>query len=100
MIMVSVCLPSDASHNTYHLTWVSLPSTWSISSRLLQQSTAATPYLVRGVSPHGCLSDLERGVALLGPLCPCSHHSLDVGLILSAVAPDLGCGVAPPGRRL
>ena len=29
-----------------------LPWTWGISSRLLQQSTAAAPYLGRGVSPH------------------------------------------------
>ena len=29
-----------------------LPWTWVISSRLLQQSTAAAPYLGRGVSPH------------------------------------------------
>ena len=30
-----------------------LPWTWGISSRLLQQSAAAAPYLRRGVSPHG-----------------------------------------------
>ena len=30
--------------------------TWGISSRLLQQSAAAAPYLGRGVSPHGCPS--------------------------------------------
>ena len=29
---------------------------WGISSRLLQQSTAAAPYLGRGVSPHCCPS--------------------------------------------
>ena len=29
-----------------------LPWTWGISSRLLQQSAAAAPYLGRGVSPH------------------------------------------------
>ena len=29
-----------------------LPWMWGISSRLLQQSTAAAPYLGRGVSPH------------------------------------------------
>ena len=31
----------------------------------------------------------------LSLLCPCSHHSLDVGLLLSAATPDLGGGVAP-----
>ena len=33
-----------------------LPWTWGISSQLLQQSAAATPYLGRGVSSHGCPS--------------------------------------------
>ena len=40
------------SCNTYHLTWVFLPWAWGISSRLLQQSAAAAPYLGQGVSPH------------------------------------------------
>ena len=31
-------------------------------------------------------------------LCPHSHRSLDVGLVLLASAPGLGCGVAPLGR--
>ena len=51
-----VCLPSDAFHNTYHLTWVSLTLVWGISSWLLQQSAAAAPYLGRGLSPHSCPS--------------------------------------------
>ena len=38
-----------------------LPWTWGISSRLLQQSAAAAPYLGRGVSPHSASPDLERG---------------------------------------
>ena len=33
-----------------------LPWMWGISSRLLQQSAAAAPYLGWGVSPHGCPS--------------------------------------------
>ena len=33
-----------------------LPWMWGISSWLLQQSTAAAPYLERGASPHGCFS--------------------------------------------
>ena len=33
-----------------------LPWMWGISSRLLQQSTAAAPYLGQGVSPHRCPS--------------------------------------------
>ena len=47
-----VC-PLMPSCNTYHLTWGFLLSwTWGISSQLLQQSTAAAPYLGRGVSPY------------------------------------------------
>ena len=67
-------------------------------------------YLGRGVSFHGCsskaqalllildegylltapLSDLQRGIAPLGPPAPRSHWSLDVGLLLLAASPDLG----------
>ena len=39
------------SCNTYHLGFL-LPCTWGISSLLLQQSTAAAPYLGWGESPH------------------------------------------------
>ena len=61
------------SHNTYHLTWLSLtldvwyllPWTWSVSSCLLQQSSAAASTLDEVTPP-----DLERGVASLGPLAP------------------------------
>ena len=81
MIMVSVCLPSDAL--SQHL-----PSHLGFS------------YLGRGVSLHGCSSkaqlllltldevappDLECGVAPLGPPAPVQP-------------PLLGCGVAPLGR--
>ena len=44
--------PLMPSCNTYHLIWVSLILAWDISSRLLQQSIAAVPYLGRGVSPY------------------------------------------------
>ena len=86
MIVVSVCLPSDAL--SQHL-----PSYLGFS------------YLGRGLSLHGCSSkaqpllltlgegyllmatppDLERGVAPLGPLVPMQP-------------PLLGGGVAPLGR--
>ena len=81
MIMVSVCLPSDAllPHLSSHLGF---------------------SYLGRGVSLHGCSSkaqpllltldevaspDLEHGVAPLGPPAP-------------KQPPLLGCRVAPLGR--
>ena len=46
-----VCLLMP-SCNTYHLTWVSLTFDVGYLSQLLQQSTAAAPYLGWGVSPH------------------------------------------------
>ena len=61
-----------------------LPWMWGISSRLLQQSAAAAPYLGQGVSPHSAPPDLERGVAPLGLPAPMQ-------------LPLLGCGVAPLG---
>ena len=89
--MVSVCLPSDAL--SQHL-----PSFLGFS------------YLGRGVSLQSCSSKaqlllltLDEGISsgpplltlnvewlLLALLHPCSHHSLDMGLLLWAAAPDLG----------
>ena len=43
--MVSVYLPSDALTTPTVLLGFLLPWAWGISSRLLQQSTAAAPYL-------------------------------------------------------
>ena len=78
----------------------------------------ALSYLGHGESLHGCSSkmqpllltldegylltasrsDLQRGIAPLGPPVPAQPRSLDVGLVLPAAAPDLGCGVTPcPG---
>ena len=98
LIMVSVCLPSDAL--LQHL-----PSYLGFS------------YLGRGVSLHGCSSkaqpllltldegylltgtrpDLERGVASLGP--PAPVQPLLLGWLLPATTPGLGCGVAPQGHH-
>ena len=50
--MVSVYLPSDALLQHLPSHGFLLPWTWGICSRLLQQSTAAAPYLGQGVSPH------------------------------------------------
>ena len=53
--MVLVCLPSDvlSQHLPSYLGFSYLGYlTWGISSRLLQQSTAAAPYLGWGVSSH------------------------------------------------
>ena len=63
MILVSVCLPSDA-----------------LSQRLL--SYWGFSYLGRGVSLHGCSSKVQ-----LMPL------TLDMGCLLTAAAPDFGRGI-------
>ena len=68
------------SCNTYHLTWVSL--------------TLEEGYLLTATLP-----DLQRGITPLGPSAPEQQGSLDVGLVLPAATPGLGCGVAPPDRR-
>ena len=65
MIMVSVCLPSDA-----------------LSQHLL--SYLGFPYLGHGVSLHGCSSKAQS--LLL---------TLDEGYLLTATPPDLEHGVAP-----
>ena len=63
-----MCLPSDASRNSYRLTWVSL--------------TLDVGYL----SLHGCSSKAQ-------PLL----LTLDEGYLLTATPPDLERGVAPLG---
>ena len=69
VIMISVCLLSDA---------------------LLQHllSYLGFSYIGRGVYLHGCSSKAQ--LLLL---------TLDEGYLLTAAVPDLGCGVAPLGRR-
>ena len=46
--------------------------TWDISSRLLQQSAAAAPYLGRGVSPHSCPSWPWTWSSSSRPSCACA----------------------------
>ena len=97
--MVSVCLPSDAllEHLSSYLSF---------------------SYLGRGVFLHGCsskaqlllltldegylltaaLRDLQLGIAPLGPPEPTQPLLFGRGLLFLAAAPDLGRGVAPPGR--
>ena len=67
MIMVSVCLSSDA-----------------LSQHL--PSYLGFLYLGRGISLHGCSSKAQ-------PLL----LTLDEGYLLTATPPDLECGVAPLG---
>ena len=67
VIMVSVCLPSDAllQHLLFYLGF---------------------SYLGRGVSLHGCSSKVQPLLLIL-----------DEGYLLTTAHPDLECGVAPLG---
>ena len=61
------------------------------SSWLLQQSTAAAPYLGQGVSPHHCPSwPSTWDSSSKALLRPCSHGSWEVGLVFPAATPGLG----------
>ena len=64
-----------------------LPWAWGISLQLLQQSTAAAPYLGRRY-----LLTLNMEQLLSALLHPCSCRSFNVGLLLSSASPDLGRG--------
>ena len=101
VIMVSVCLPSDAllQHLPSYLGFsylrhgVSLHSCCSKVQLLLL--TLDKGYLLTAAPP-----DLQRGMAPLGPLAPGQPLLLGCGQLLPAAAPDLGHGVAPLGRSL
>ena len=71
MIVVSVCLPSDALSQRYHLIWVSL------TLDVVYLFTAAPAKCIR------CSLPWTRDISSLPPLL-----TLDVGLLLSAAAPD------------
>ena len=75
-MMVSVCLPLMPSHNTYHLTWFSLP--WDMGYLFMaapaKRSHSSLPWM--------------RGISSLPPLL-----TLSVEWLLSAASPDLGIGV-------
>ena len=62
-----------------------LPWTWDISSRLLQLSTAAVPYLGRGYLLTATVPDIQCGIAPLGPPVPVQPPLL--GLLLLATGP-------------
>ena len=109
--MVSVCLPSDALLQllpsylgfSYLGHRVSLHGCSSKAQLLLLTLdegyllTTAPPDLERGIAPLGPPVPVQpllfgRGLAPLGPPVPLSGHSLDVGLLLSAIAPDTDVG--------
>ena len=86
MIMLSVCLPSDAIPQH-------LPSYLGFF------------YRGRGVSLHGCsikvqplLLTLDEGYLLLATPPDLERGVAPLGLLLNVQPPLLGCGVAPLGR--
>ena len=66
-----------------------LPRTWGISSRLLQQSAAAAPYLGWGVPSHGRPSWPWTGSSSSQPSSAPQPPLLGGGAALPAAAPDL-----------
>ena len=96
--MVSVCLPSDASRNTYHLTWVSLTLDMGYLFMAAPAKHSHLLTLDKGYLHTAAPPDLERGVAPFCPSAPVQPLLLGRGVALLAPAPDLGCWVAPLGR--
>ena len=114
-----MCLPSDASRNTYRLTWVSLTLGvgYLFMAAPAKCSRCSLPW-TRGYLLTAALPDLHRGIAPLGPPAPAQPPLLGcgvgppgclpwprawgcggVGLVPVAAAPDLGRAVTPLGRR-
>ena len=81
------------SHNTYHLTWVSLSLevAYLFTAAPAKHSHCSLPWT------RSPLLTLNVEELLLALLHPCSYRSLDVQLLLSAAAPDrnavLGCNL-------
>ena len=83
-----MCLPSDASCNTYRLTWVSLTLDvgylfMAAGAKRSRCSGKAQPLLLtleEGYLLTAAPPDLERGVAPLGPPVPSAVFSICTGL--------------------
>ena len=88
------------SCNTYHLTCVSLTLVvgYLFTAAPAKHSHCSLPWK-GGISSPPLLLTLNVELLLLALLSPRSHGCLEVGLLLSATAPDLRHGVAPLGRR-
>ena len=115
--------PLMPSCNTTILLGFLLPWAWGISSRLLQQSTAAAPYLGRRVSPYCHHSWPSTWDSSSRPSCACLATTPRVAppgrwswprtwvappscrpwprarMAPRVTAPDLGHRVSPPGHR-
>ena len=94
--MVQCVCPLMPPRNTYQFTWVSLTLDVGYPSMAAPaKHSHCSLSWTRGISSRPPLLTLNVRQLLLALLHPCSHCSLDVGLLLSATAPDLGLGVAP-----
>ena len=84
------------SHNTYHLTWVSLTlgMGYLFTAALAKHSQCSLPW-TRGISSPPPFLTFNVGWLLLALLCPHSHHPLDLGLLLPATTPGLKQGITP-----
>ena len=78
------------SRNTYCIMWVSLTLDvgYLFTAAPAKRSCCSLPW-TRGISSSLPLLTLNMEWLLSALLCLCSHHSLDVGLLLSAATPDL-----------
>ena len=88
------------SHNTYRLTWVSLTSDlgYLFTAAPAKRSHCSLPW-TRGISSLPPLLTLNVEFLLLALLQVRSRCSLEMGLLLLAATPDLGCVVALLRRR-
>ena len=71
-----MCLPSDPSCNTYHLTWVSLTLIVGYFHGCSRKAQPLLLTLDEGYLLTAAPPDLERGVASLGPPAPMDHNKL------------------------
>ena len=82
--------PLMPSCNTYHLTWVSLTLDmgYLFTAAPAKHSRCSLPW-TRGISSQPPLLTLNLEWLLSALLCPCSHHSLDMGLLLMLIMLDV-----------
>ena len=86
------------SHNTYHLTWVSLTlGVGYLFMAVRAKYSHCSLSWTRGISSLPPLLTLNAKYRLLALLQLRSHRSLDLGLLLPAATPNFGRGLAPLG---
>ena len=81
--------------STYHLTWVSL--TLDMGYLFMAAPAKHSHCFLPWTRLPLLTLNMENLLSVLLHLC--SHHYMDVGLLLLAATPDLGRGVAPLSRH-